>query len=190
MARHPAPVNIRRTVRAPFWGVLLLAPVLAGCNYMPPLPERPRDVFTTPRIPRGHAVTEEQLAQVTPGVSTRNDVQAALGSPSQSGTFTDDVWYYISGVTQLRPARALALRSQKVVVVKFDDRGTVQEVRELTDADMPRVDFVSRETPTPGNDRSILQALFGNIGRFGPTPGGGVGADGMSGTGAPAGAPR
>jgi hypothetical protein len=27
--------------------------------------------------------------------------------------------------------------------------------------------MVSRETPVPGNERTFLQALFGNVGRFG-----------------------
>ena len=163
MARHPALVNIP---------VLAAALVLGGCAYLPPMPDRPRDVFTTPIVNRGHAVSEEQIAQITPGVSSRADVQALLGSPSHAGTFTDDNWYYISGVTQQRPARSLALRSQRVVVVGFDGRGVVNDVRQLGQADMPNVAFVARETPSPGNERSILQALFGNVGRFGPTPGG------------------
>lgn len=171
MARHPAPVNIRKSLLA----VLLAAPALAGCAYLPPAPERPRDVFSTPIVPRGHAVSEEQLQQITPGVTTRADVQALLGSPSQTSTFTDSNWYYFSSQTQLRPGQTLAVRNQKAVAIAFNEQGTVTGVREIGQADMPRVSFVSRETPTPGNDRSILQALFGNIGRFnaGPTGSGG-----------------
>lgn len=170
MARAPRIVNI----------ALLALPlgILAGCAYLPPLPERPRDVFTTPVIPRGHAVPEETLAQITPNVSTRQDVQALLGSPSHSGTFSDDTWYYISSRTQQRPGRNLAVRDQQVVVVEFAGNGTVTGVRRIGQAEMPRVDVVSRETPTPGNERTILQALFGNIGRVGASPGGAGGAVG------------
>jgi outer membrane protein assembly factor BamE (lipoprotein component of BamABCDE complex) len=173
MARHPALVNIRVLA-------LLAMPALAGCAYLPPLPERPRDVFTTPIVNRGHAVTEEQIAQITQGVSTRADVQAVLGSPSQTSTFTDNSWYYISAVTQLRPARTMALRSQRIVVVDFSPAGTVAEIRQIdqTQGDMPRVNFVDRETPSPGNERTLLQALFGNIGRVGPIPGGSAGPGG------------
>ncbi len=163
MARHPALVNIRRLA-------ILVLPALGGCAYLPPLPERPRDVFTTPIVNRGHAVSEDQLAQLTPGVSSRADVAALLGSPSHAGTFSDDNWYYISAVTQQRPGRTMALRSQRVVVIAFNPAGTVAEVRQLSQNDMPAVNFVERETPTPGTERSILQALFGNVGRVGPTP--------------------
>ncbi|MFL1463774.1 outer membrane protein assembly factor BamE [Roseococcus sp. DSY-14] len=174
MARAPHLVNILACLSA--------GAALAGCAYLPPLPERPRDVFTTPVIPRGHAVPEETLAQITPNVSTRQDVQALLGSPSHSGTFSDDSWYYISSRTQQRPARTLAVRDQQVVVVDFAPSGTVAAVRRIGQAEMPRVDFVSRETPTPGNERTLLQALFGNIGRFGASPGG-TGAAGSPGGG-------
>lgn len=151
---------------------------LGACAYLPPLPERPRDVFTAPVTNRGHAVTEEQFQQINAGVSTRADVQALLGSPSHSGTFTDDNWYYISSVTRIRPGQSLSVRDRRVVVVNFDGGGTVREVRQLGEADMRNVAFVSRETPTPGTEQTLLQALFGNVGRVGPnlsqqqTPGG------------------
>ena len=182
MARHPRSVNILPAV--------LLLPVLGlrglgGCAYLPPAPDLPRGIFTTPLTNRGHAVTADQLAQVTPGVSTRNDVQAALGSPSHAGTFSDDSWYYISSVTRTRPAQSLSVRDQRVVAVDFDGRGTVREVRQIGEGDMRRVAVVSRETPTPGNERTMLQALFGNIGRFGPNPGGQGSQVGMTAPGAP-----
>ncbi|WP_206935200.1 outer membrane protein assembly factor BamE [Roseococcus thiosulfatophilus] len=163
MVRPLRMVNLRPALAGLAAGLLL-----TGCSYLPPLPERPRDVFTTPAINRGHAVTADQLRQVTPGVSTRADVQAALGSPSHTGTFADGEWYYISSVSQVRPARALAVRDQRVVVVAFDGGGTVREVRQVEEREMPRVDFVTRETPTPGTERTIMQTLFGNIGRVGP----------------------
>ena len=174
MARQTAPVNIRNTLLA---ALLLATPALAGCAYLPPAPERPRDVFSTPVVPRGHPVSEEQIQQITPGVTTRADVQALLGSPSQTSTFTDSNWYYFSSQTQLRPAQTLAVRNQRVVAIAFTPQGTVAGVREIGQREMPSVSFVSRETPTPGNERSVLQALFGNIGRFnaGPTGAGGGG---------------
>ena len=102
-------------------------------------------------------------------MTARADVQALLGSPSQTGTFSDDTWYYISSSTQLRPGRALAVSNQRVVVVAFNPNGTVREVRELGQEDGRNISFASRETPVPGNDLTLLQGLFGNIGRFNPT---------------------
>jgi outer membrane protein assembly factor BamE (lipoprotein component of BamABCDE complex) len=136
-------------------GALLLLP---GCR-----------LFDSPTIMRGNRVSDEQLAQITPGVQTRQDVQALLGSPTQSSTFGDGTWYYISSSTRARPGRELALTDQRTVVIQFDPSGTVREVKVLGEGDGQPVTMVARETPTPGNDRSLLQALFGNIGRVGPS---------------------
>ena len=135
-------------------GGLLL---LAGCS-----------VFDAPVIQRGNRVTEALLQEITPGVQTRQDVQALLGSPTQSSTFGDPVWYYISSRTRTRPGRELSVSDQQTVVVEFDPRGVVTQVRTLGEEDGKPVAIVARETPTPGNDRTLLQALFGNVGRIGP----------------------
>ncbi len=164
---EPTPSQVNVKLGLTFAAML----VAGGCQYLPPLPDRPRDIFDAPVIARGHLVNTEQLQQITPGVTARADVQALLGSPSQTSTFNDDTWYYISSSTRQRPGRALSVSNQRVVVVAFNPQGVVSEVRELGERDGRSVSFVGRETPVPGTDRSILQGLFGNIGRFNPTGG-------------------
>jgi outer membrane protein assembly factor BamE (lipoprotein component of BamABCDE complex) len=134
-------------------GILLLP----GCS-----------LFQAPAVQRGNRVTEDQLAEIVPGVQTRQDVQTLLGSPTQTSTFGDPVWYYISSRTRQRPGRELAVTNQQTVVVTFDPSGVVKDVRTVGEADGKPVTMVARETPTPGNDRTLLQALFGNVGRIGP----------------------
>lgn len=158
-------VNARRRLAAAPLAALL---ALSGCAYLPPLPERPRNVFTLPVTARGHLVKEEDLRQITPGVSTRADVQAALGSPSHSGTFNDDTWHYISAMTRQRPGNTARVFDQRVVTVEFAPNGTVQSVRQVDPREMRSVAMVGRETPVPGTERTLLQALFGNVGRVGP----------------------
>jgi outer membrane protein assembly factor BamE (lipoprotein component of BamABCDE complex) len=140
--------------------------LLAGCSF-----------FEAPVVQRGNRITEDQLREITPGVQTRADVQALLGSPTQTSTFGEDIWYYISSKTRQRPGRALAVTDQETVVVSFDSRGVVQEVKRVGEDQSQPVEMVARETPTPGNDRTLLQALFGNVGRIGPmgAPVGGTG---------------
>ena len=136
--------------------VALLVP-LAGCA-----------LFGAPEEPRGNRAEPELLREIRPGVSSRADVTALLGSPSATATFDAREWYYISANTHLRPGRLPGIDNQRVVVVRFDERGIVQGIDEKGEADMRNVAVVERTTPVPGNDRSVLQALFGNIGRFGP----------------------
>ncbi|MFC7477644.1 outer membrane protein assembly factor BamE [Dankookia sp. GCM10030260] len=178
MDRPSRPVNAPpRRPRASRGTALVLVALLAlpGCSF-----------FQAPTIQRGNRITDEQLSEITPGVQTRQDVQAVLGSPTQTSTFGDGVWYYISSKTRQRPGRALSVTDQETVVITFDARGTVQDIKRVGEDQAQAVTMVTRETPTPGNDRTLLQALFGNVGRFGPgsnlQTGGGNAPGGGSGT--------
>ena len=122
-------------------------------------------LFERPRIPRGNAVDQEQLSQIRPGIQTRQDVQALLGSPSARGTFDEEHWYYISAMTRVQPGRFLQVQDQRVVAIAFNQEGVVSNIRELGQNDGRNVPMVTRETPVPGTERTLLQALFGNIGR-------------------------
>lgn len=149
---------------------------------LPSMPELPgADIFDSPRQLRGHMVEEEELRQLVPGVSSRRDVESLLGSPSATGTFDDSDWFYIGSVTRQRPGRQLAIEDQRVVRIRFDRGGRVQEIARLGPEDGREVQAVSRTTPSPGNERTLLQQLFGNIGRVGP----GLGAQTPTGPGSP-----
>lgn len=134
--------------------ILLAALALGACEKLAP-----------PPVTRGNRIEAEKLAQITKGVQTRSDVAALLGPPTARGTFDEENWYYISGNTQVMPGRYLELRDRVVVAISFDRRGVVQDIRELKPTDGQDVGMVARETPVPGTERNMLQALFGNIGR-------------------------
>ena len=124
--------------------------------------------FQAPLVQRGNRITADQLGEITPGVQTKADVRTVLGSPTQTGMFGDDEWYYISSNTRQRPAGQFVVSDQQTVVLEFDRGGVVRRIRALDGGDARDVQMVERETPVPGNERTLLQALFGNIGRFGP----------------------
>ncbi len=170
----PRPAR-RRAGGIPLVPALLLAAALGlpGCS-----------LFEAPIVQRGHRVSSELIQDIKTGVHTRADVQSLIGSPTSVSTFGSENWYYISSKTRQRPARELSVSDQETVSVAFDNAGVVREVRVLTEADMKPVEMVSRTTPSPGNERTLLQSLFGNIGRFGPAA---TGAAAGASTGSPGG---
>ena len=146
---------------------LICCLVLSSCGWLVPAPTM-----------RGNRVEPEQLKELTPGVSSKADVTAVIGSPTARATFDDDTWIYISELTQPRVGRTLGELSQNVVVLNFDDRGVLQTVQKLNKSDSLPVTVVARTTPSPGTEASFMQQLLGNIGRFNPAgagspPGGG-----------------
>ncbi len=151
--------------RAAALGVILL---LAGCGWLAP-----------PPVVRGNHPDADQLKELTPGTSTKQDVTALIGSPTAHATFDDNAWIYIGEMTQKRIGQTPAVVSQKVVVVTFDDAGVLQHIDVKDKADAMPVSVIARTTPSPGTEAGFLQQLFGNIGKFvpggaGPTAGGGA----------------
>ncbi len=159
MARHSRSVNARLAV------TLILVGLLGGCDWI-------NDRIGPAPVERGNRVDPEKLAQISPGVQTRADVEALLGSPTARGTFDEDNWYYISSRTRIAPGRFLEVEDRRVVAISFNRQGVVSGIRELGQADGRNVQMVSRETPVPGTERTLLQALFGSIGRPGMDRGG------------------
>jgi len=115
----------------------------------------------------GDKLEPDRLNELVAGQHTRDDVAAILGSPSSTSPFDDDSWYYISNRTETLAFLAPKVTEQQVVVVKFNSEGIVQEIDKLGLDQKREVDIVDRETPTTGNDVSILDEFIGNIGRFG-----------------------
>lgn len=118
----------------------------------------------------GHRIDETRLAQITPGVTSREQVEALLGSPSAVGTFEDDRWYYISQKTERMSFYQSELVAQDVVSVRFDDKGLVADVQQHGLEQAEAIEPTSETTRTMGNELTLVEQLLGNIGRFNSGP--------------------
>jgi outer membrane protein assembly factor BamE (lipoprotein component of BamABCDE complex) len=153
-------------------GALALCLSMTACGWFLPPPQT-----------RGNKVDQEQLKELVPGTSTKADVTALIGSPTQKATFDENTWLYISEMTRPRVGQTLGVLDQGVVVLTFDDRGVLAGVKTVTQNDALPVSVASRTTPSPGTEASFMQQLLGNIGKFNAggtamSPGGGAPAAG------------
>lgn len=128
---------------------------------------------------RGNLPPDDKLAQVTPGI-TRDQVVQILGSPSTVATFSDQAWYYIGQRTEDYAFYKPRVMERQVVVVQFDEQGRVAEVKRLDMEDGKPVEMVSRTTPSVSRDLSLMQQIFGNLGKS-PAMAGGGGSPGQQG---------
>jgi outer membrane protein assembly factor BamE (lipoprotein component of BamABCDE complex) len=116
---------------------------------------------------RGNLPDPEVVLQVQPGIDNRERVTDLLGSPSTVSTFDDKTWYYISKKTKRVAFFDPEVLDQEVLIIKFDDAGTVSDMKLLGIEDAHQVVPNPNITPTSGKELTILQQLMGNIGRFG-----------------------
>lgn len=122
---------------------------------------------------RGNMLEDYQITQIAPGVHTRSDVLQLLGSPTTQAPFDDNIWYYIGQETEKRGIFDPEVVKERVIVVAFNDDGTVQQLRELPKGSRVDIPIARGKTPTHGNDVTIMQQLLGNLGRFNAPQGSG-----------------
>jgi outer membrane protein assembly factor BamE (lipoprotein component of BamABCDE complex) len=115
----------------------------------------------------GYVVSPMALEQVPPG-SSKEQVFIALGSPSTSANYGNDVFYYISQTRQ-RPVAFMPEKviDQRVVAVYFNDKDQVDRVANYGLKDGKVFDFITRTTPTGGADQSFLQQVLSGVIGFG-----------------------
>jgi outer membrane protein assembly factor BamE (lipoprotein component of BamABCDE complex) len=130
---------------------------LAGCNTEALNPKQ--------TLTQGYVV-DEQALELVPVGSSREQVLLALGTPSTTATFDNEVFYYISQ-TRVRGAAFMKpkLVDQRVLAVYFGDDGRVASLANYGMQDGRVFDFVSRTTPTGGKDNTFISQMLSGIGK-------------------------
>ena len=109
---------------------------------------------------RGYIPPEGALEQVPLG-ATQEQVLFVLGTPSTVATVSGEVFYYISQRTEQKLAfLEQSVTNQRVIAVYFDKNRRVQRLANYGLKDGKVFDFVSRTTPTSGNELNYLNYIF------------------------------
>ncbi|WP_189494842.1 outer membrane protein assembly factor BamE [Algimonas arctica] len=119
----------------------------------------------------GYVPTQDAKPQeINPSTDTKASVLASLGSPSVEGTFDEDVeqdtWYYINQVRERYAYLRPQVQEQTITAISFNADGQVTKVAEYGIEDRRVVNYENRETPTRGRELSVLEQVFGTIGRI------------------------
>jgi outer membrane protein assembly factor BamE (lipoprotein component of BamABCDE complex) len=119
-------------------------------------------------VTRGFVMDEELIAKIKPGMDVQQVLQT-LGTPSTTSTVGNRTFYYISQrVTRRFQFQAMQVVDQNVLAVYFNQRFKVERVANFGLKDGAIFDFISRTTPTGGEEQSFLRNLFRGVTRFNP----------------------
>ncbi len=129
---------------------------------------------------RGITVSQHDLEELTPGISSEADAQALLGPPTTVEQFDPNNWIYVSQITKMRIAATEGVKQQHVVVLTFDANGILQKVTQKGLDDGVRVAMDPRTTPVPGGKAGFFQQLIGGVGSYNPGILGGGATDSSS----------
>ena len=125
--------------------VLALGLMLGGC--------------ITQTYQRGYVIPEGALDQIPLGAS-QEQVLVVLGTPSTVATISGEVFYYISQRTEQTSFMPEHVVDQRVVAVYFDKNRRVERIANYGMQDGKIFDYISRKTPTSGQELSYLTYVF------------------------------
>jgi outer membrane protein assembly factor BamE (lipoprotein component of BamABCDE complex) len=150
-------------LRAPALLLAFLASTVASC--------------TSTLATHGQVILPSRLAQITPGTTTRGDVQRLLGSPSAQGTFNDSRWYYITSTVKDKPLNPNLLQKREVVIIDFDPSGTVVGMTTKDESEGKDITPDKAMTATHGQSLGIIDSMINDLGGGLKSLGGGGGGN-------------
>ena len=116
---------------------------------------------------RGYVFDEKLLHQIKVNETISNDVMDILGSPSTTSAIDASTWYYIYSKAETVAFYHPTVTDRRVLAVSFDDDDKVNNLKYYGLEEGKIISYVDRTTPTRGRELTVLQQLFGNLGRLG-----------------------
>lgn len=161
-----------RPAPLPILSLFCLSLALSGCALFSDAPHY-----------RGIAVSQHDLNELTPGISSEADAQALLGPPTFTEQFAPNNWIYVSQVTKMRIGNTEGVNRQHVVELTFDNNGTLQSIAQKDLKNGVKVAMDQAQTPVPGGHAGFIQQLVGGVGSYSPlgVTNSGSGASGLGG---------
>ena len=109
---------------------------------------------------KGYILPSGALEQIPIGAS-QDQVLIVMGTPSTVATLNGEVFYYISQRSERKVAfMNQQVVDQRVIAIYFDRNRQVQRLANYGLQDGKIFDFISRTTPTSGQEMSYLTPLF------------------------------
>jgi len=131
----------------------VIAWLLAGCGI-------------TQTYQHGYIIPEHALEQIPLGAS-QEQVLIVLGTPSTVATISGEVFYYISQRSEQTSFLPQTEVDRRVVAVYFDRSRRVERLANYGVKDGKVFDYVSRTTPSGGQELNYLTYVFKITNPFG-----------------------
>ena len=115
---------------------------------------------TGEQFQKGYILPPGALEQIPIGAS-QDQVLIVMGTPSTVATLNGEVFYYISQRAERKVAfMNQQITDQRVIAIYFDKNRQVQRLANYGLQDGKIFDFISRTTPTSGQEINYVAPLF------------------------------
>jgi outer membrane protein assembly factor BamE (lipoprotein component of BamABCDE complex) len=141
-----------KSYSAPLFSLLLLSAGLQAC---------------APTVnTRGNLVQDRQLQGLESGISSKQEIEQKLGTPTVTDPFDQNNWYYIGETTETKAFFRPDVVARRVVKVSFNEDGSLSQIAEIDEKAGKDIDLVAKTTRAGGVEMNAFQQFMGNLGKF------------------------
>ena len=115
----------------------------------------------------GYIAEEGALGEIELG-SSKEQVRLIMGTPTTTAAIGNEVYFYISETEEQLLFLEPQIVDRRVLTFYFGDEGRLGRIANYGLQDGKVFDFITRTTPTRGDDLTVLRQIFGNIGNINP----------------------
>lgn len=116
----------------------------------------------------GYVPSEEDLAQLTVGIDTRDSVAEAVGTPSAGGVLNASGYYYVQSRVRHYAYQRPQVVEREVLAISFDDKGVLRNIERFGLEDGQVVPLARRVTDNTAQGSGLLRQLLTNLTNFNP----------------------
>lgn len=128
---------------------------------------------------KGYVTKFSDFSKIKAGESTKYDVIQTLGSPTTTSLFGEETWYYIGKEQTKETFFRPEVKSYDAYEITFNG-DVVKAVSKKDQAALKEVEVSKDYTKTTGNEVTVWQQIFGNLGKFNPASKNGSVATGVT----------
>jgi outer membrane protein assembly factor BamE (lipoprotein component of BamABCDE complex) len=113
----------------------------------------------------GNVVKQTQLDRIQIGTHNQRDIASILGSPSATGTFNQNRWYYITEKAAVHSLGDQEILERDIIIFDFNDKGIVTAMSFKNKAHSNNIIPSTDTTETHGQTMGVVDQLIDNLSR-------------------------
>tara|TARA_B100001250_G_C19426050_1_gene625385 strand:+ start:69 stop:527 length:459 start_codon:yes stop_codon:yes gene_type:complete len=114
----------------------------------------------------GSISLQAKFTKISINSSNKNDILKIIGPPSSISSFDKNLWFYIQTKKENQSLLKLGIKKieeNNVLMVKFDNKGILEEKKILKQNDMNKVKFVKDNTEKKYRQNNTLYNVLSSL---------------------------
>ncbi|MDX1950033.1 MAG: outer membrane protein assembly factor BamE [Rickettsiales bacterium] len=118
---------------------------------------------------RGYVTKFSDFTKIETGVSTKDEVESLLGSPTTKSLYGKEEWIYLGSEVTKETFFEPEVKNYEAYIITFNSDDVVEKIAKRDENSLKEIEISDDTTATGGSKVTVIQQLLGNLGKFDAT---------------------